>query len=81
MLAAGLIFLVEEAQWISPIVIQNKKDSNFIKVYVDYQSMNASCVHDLFLTPFSDEILNQVVVKEAYTFTDGSFQISLGPHC
>lgn len=30
MLAAGLIFPVEEVEWVSPIVIQNKKDKSEI---------------------------------------------------
>jgi len=28
-------------------------------------------VHHPFLTPFSDEVLNQVVIKEAYSIVDG----------
>jgi hypothetical protein len=60
MLAAGLIFPIEEAEWISPIVIQRKKDTEDIRVCVDYKSMNSACVHDPFPTPFSDEVLDQV---------------------
>jgi len=37
---------------------------------MDYKSMNSSCVHDLFPTPFSDEVLDQVEGKESYSFTD-----------
>ena len=28
-------------------------------------------MHHPFLTPFSDEVLNQVVIKEAYSIVDG----------
>jgi hypothetical protein len=38
---------------------------------VDYRSLNVSCVHDPFPTPFSDEVLDQVAGNEAYSFTDG----------
>jgi len=38
---------------------------------VDYIILNSACVHDPFPTPFSDEVLDQVVGKEAYSFTDG----------
>jgi hypothetical protein len=38
---------------------------------VDYRSLNSSCVHDPFPTPFSDEVLDQVAGNEAYSFTDG----------
>jgi hypothetical protein len=33
--------------------------------------MNYACVHDLFPTPFSDEVLDHVVGKESYLFIDG----------
>jgi hypothetical protein len=71
MLEAGLIFVVEEAQWVSPIVIQRKKDTEDIIVCVDYKSLNSACVHGPFPTPFTNEVLEQVVGKEAYSFTDG----------
>jgi hypothetical protein len=57
MLEEGLIFLVEEAEWVSPIVIQRKKNTEDIRVYVDYKSLNSACVHDPFPTPFTDEVL------------------------
>jgi hypothetical protein len=76
MLAAGLIFPVDEAEWINPIVIQSKKGMEDIRVCVDYQSLNSACVHDPFSTPFSDEVLDQVVGREAYSFTDGFLDIT-----
>jgi hypothetical protein len=78
MLAAGLIFLVDEAEWISPIIIQRKKGTNDIRVCVDYMSLNSTCVHDPFPTPFSDEVLDQVAGNKAYSFTDGFFWVSPG---
>jgi hypothetical protein len=57
MLEARLIFAVEEAEWFNPIVIQSKKGAKDIKFYVDYRSLNSSCVHDPFTTPFTDEVL------------------------
>jgi hypothetical protein len=71
MLEAGLIFAVEEAEWVSPIVIQSKKGTKDIRVCVDYRILNSSCVHDPFPTPFTDEVLEEVVGKESYSFTDG----------
>ena len=56
MLAAGLIFPMKEAEWVSPIIIQNKNDKAEICVCVDYRSLNNACIHDPFPTPFSDEI-------------------------
>jgi hypothetical protein len=63
MLEVGLIFAVEEEEWVSPIVIQSKKGTEDIRVCVDYISLNFSCVHDPFPTPFTDEVLEQVVGK------------------
>jgi hypothetical protein len=54
MLEARLIFVVEEAEWVSPIFIQRKKGTEDIKVCVDYISLNSACVHDPFPTPFID---------------------------
>ena len=71
MLKAGLIFPVEEAEWVSPIVIQSKKEKLEIRVCVDYRSLNNACIHDPFPTPFSDEVLDNIVGNEAYSFTDG----------
>lgn len=73
MLVAGLIFLVEESEWINPTVIQSKKDTEDIRVSMDFRSFNATCMHDPFPTPFNDEVLDQVAGKEAYSFTDGFF--------
>ena len=46
MLEAGLIFPVEEAEWVNPIVIQRKKDTEDIRVCVDYRSLKFICVHN-----------------------------------
>jgi hypothetical protein len=48
---------VEEEEWVSPIVIQSKKDIEDIRVCVGYRSLNFSYVHDPFPTPFTDEVL------------------------
>jgi hypothetical protein len=71
MFEAGLIFIVEEAEWVNPIVIQRNKGTEDIRVCVDYRSLNSACVHDPFPTPFTDEMLEQAVGKEYYSFADG----------
>lgn len=70
MLSVDLIFLVDELEWIIPIVIQTKKDTEDIGACVDYCILNVACFHDPFPTPFSDEVLDQVDENEAYSFTD-----------
>jgi hypothetical protein len=71
MIAAGLIFRVDEVEWINLIFIQSKKGMEDIRVFFYYRRLKFSYVHDPFLTPFSDKVLDQVVVTEAYSFTDG----------
>jgi len=71
MLATGLIYPMDEAEWISSIVIQNKKGTDDIRVCEDYIRLKSTCVHDPFPTPFSDEVLDQVDGNEEYYFTDG----------
>jgi hypothetical protein len=73
MLATRMIFPIDKDEWIIPIMTQNKKGMDDIRVCVDYIIMNVSYVHDPFLTPFSDEVLDQVAENEAYSFTDGFF--------
>jgi hypothetical protein len=69
MLDVGIIFPMEEFDWISPMVVQLKKTSD-IQIYVDLRSLNAAYVHDPFPTPFIDEVLENVGGQEAYSFTD-----------
>jgi hypothetical protein len=57
MLETCLIFPIEEAEWVSLIVIQSKKDTEDIRVCVDYKSLNSAYVHDPFPTPFIDEVI------------------------
>jgi hypothetical protein len=76
MLAAGMIFPVDEAEWISPIIIQRKKGIEDIRVCVDYRSLNIACVHDPFPTPFSDEVLDQVAGNEAILLQMGFLAIT-----
>ena len=70
MLDAGIIEPVEELEWISPMVVQDKNTSE-ICICVDLRKLNDACVHDPFLTPFTDEVLEGVGSQEVYSFTDG----------
>ena len=70
MLDAGIIEPIEESEWISPIVVQDKNIWE-ICICVNLRKLNDACVHDPFLTPFTDEVLEGVGGKEMYSFTDG----------
>jgi hypothetical protein len=51
MLEEGVIEPVEESEWISPMVVQDKK-SGEIRICVDLRKLNDACLHDPFPTPF-----------------------------
>ena len=69
MLDAGIIEPVEESEWINPMVVQDKKMGEFW-ICVDLRKLNDSCMHDLFPTPFTNEVLEGVGSQEMYSFTD-----------
>eukprot|EP00253_Pinus_taeda_P010514 PITA_10514 len=82
MLAAGIIEPVEESNWVSPIVVQEKKQKEEIRICMDLWKLNDSCVHDPFPTLFTDEFLDNVGGQEAYSFIDGFsgyHQIKIAP--
>ena len=59
MLEAGIIEPVEELEWISPIVVENKNTGE-VRIYFNLIKLNDACVHDPFSTPFIDEVLEGV---------------------
>jgi hypothetical protein len=70
---------MEEANWLSPIVVVLKKNGKF-KICVDFKKLNVNTKKDPYSLPFTDEVINIVVGHEVYTFLDGFFgyhQISI----
>ena len=59
MLDAGIIEPVEEWEWISPMVVQYKKTGE-VWICVDLRKLNDACMHDPFMRPFTDEVLEGV---------------------
>jgi hypothetical protein len=72
MLEARIIEPVEESEWISPMVVQDKKTGE-IRICVDLRKMNDECLHDPFPTPFTDEVLDNVGGQDTYSLQT-SFQ-------
>ena len=70
MLDAGIIEHVEESKWISLMVVQDKNTGE-IHICVKLRKLNDACIHDPFLTPFIDEVLEGIDVQEMYYFKDG----------
>jgi hypothetical protein len=56
MLEARIIEPIEESKWISPMVVQDKKQGG-IRICVDLRNLKDACLHDPFPTPFIDEVL------------------------
>ena len=71
MLMADIIEPVEESNWVSPMVVQEKKQKDEIRIYVDLRKLNDTCVHDPFPTMFTGEVLDNVGGHESYSFNDG----------
>lgn len=70
-LVAGIIKHVEESEWVSPMILQEKKTKGEIRIFVELRNINDEFVHDPFPTPFIDEVLDNVGGHTAYSFTDG----------
>ena len=60
MLVVGIIELVEESEWVSPMVVKEKKQKDEIRVCVDHRKLNDASVHEPFLTSFTDGVLHNV---------------------
>ena len=52
------------------MVVQDKKTGE-VRIYVNLRKLNDACMHDPFLTLFTDEVLEGVHSQEMYSFTDG----------
>jgi hypothetical protein len=77
MLEVGIIVPVEESDWIIPMVVQPKKMGD-LRICVDLHNLNATCIHDPFPTPFTDEVLENVGGHESLLIHRWIFRLSPG---
>ena len=70
MIKFGIIQPIRKSEWIIPMVVQDNKTRG-IRICVDLRNLNDAFLHDPFLTPFTDEVVENVGGKETYSFTDG----------
>jgi len=70
LLAVGFIQSIEEATWLSPIIIVPKKNDK-MKICIDFKKLNVATKKDPYPLPFINEVLNIVARYEAYSFFDG----------
>jgi hypothetical protein len=69
LLIVGFIKPVEEATWLSLIMVVLRKNEK-LKIYVDFKKLNATTKKDPYLLFFMDEVINTIVGQEVYTFMD-----------
>ena len=69
LLKAGFIEPVDQATWLSPIVVVPKKNGK-LRICVDFRCLNAATKKDPYPLPFTDEVLDTVIGYAAYSFID-----------
>ena len=69
LLKAGFIESVDQATWLSPIVVVPKKNGK-LRICVDFRRLNAATKKDPYPLPFTDEVLDMVIGYVAYSFID-----------
>ncbi len=70
LLAVRFLQPVEEATWLSPIVVMPKKNGK-LKICVNFKKLDKATKQDPCPLPFFDEVHSIVVRYEAYPFLDG----------
>jgi hypothetical protein len=70
LLEVGFIQFIEEATWLSPIVVVPKKKGK-LKICIDFIKLNVATKKDPYPLPFTNEVLNAIIGYEAYSFLDG----------
>ncbi len=68
-LAVGFVKPVEEATWLSSIVVVRKKNGK-LKICVDFKKLNIATKKNPYLLPFTYEVINIVIGHEVCTFLD-----------
>ena len=68
-LKAGFIEPVDQATWLSPIVVVPKKNGK-LRICVDFRCLNVATKKDPYPLPFTDEVLNTVIEYAVYSFID-----------
>ncbi len=72
MFVASFIKHVEDATWLSTIIIVFKKNKK-LKICVDFRKLNVATKKDPYSLPFTDEVIKIVAGHEVYTFLNGFF--------
>lgn len=69
LLKSNFIYLIPLTDWVSNIVLITKKQGT-IQVCVDYRDINKACPKYNYPTPFIDQIADDCVGNEIFSFMD-----------
>jgi hypothetical protein len=69
-LKVDFIYPVPLMEWVSNPVLVDKKQG-MIRVCMDFQDLNKACLKDNFPMPFIDQILDECMGSEIFSFMDG----------
>jgi len=69
-LNASFIYHVLLTEWVSNPISVDKKKGN-LRVCMDFRDLNKSCPKDNVSTPFIDQILDEFVGSDIFSFMDG----------
>ena len=81
LLKVGFIYPIPLTEWVSNLVLVDKKQG-VIHICTNFRDLNHACPKDNFPTPFIDQILDECVGSEVFSFMDGFFgytQIQIKP--
>ena len=70
LLKVGFIYPMALIDWVSNIVLVNKKQGT-IHVCVDYRDINKACPKENYPTPFVDQIIDDCAGSEIFSLMDG----------
>jgi hypothetical protein len=70
LLKDGFIYPVALTDWVSNLVLVNKKQGT-IRVCIDCRDINKACPKDNFPTPFVDHIVDNCAGSEIFSLMDG----------
>src|SRR4051812_1375273 len=70
LLAANFIREIKESEWLANTVMVPKKDTDILRMCVDFTSLNKHCPKDHFPLPWIDQIIDSTAGCKKLSFTD-----------
>src|SRR3954464_2454265 len=70
LLDANFIREIKESEWLANTVMVPKKDTDILRMCVDFTLLNKHCLKDHFPLPWIDQIIDSTAVCEKLSFLD-----------